>query len=156
MKGLFKAGGVALILGLLLFASRSQSEPQKPQAPKMRIGVINLGYVLKNYKKVDTYTSEMKAKFTEFDQALKVLKGDMEKLTKKSQDKELSDEERQNVQQDLKQLQRELEDKNEKMKAMISKKTDQQMVTIYSDIRGAAERYAKRTIWSWCCTTLMR
>ena len=143
MKRLLGAGGVVLVLALLLVAGRSRSEPQKPPAPHTRVGLINLGVVLKQYEKVSDYTAEMKEEFSRFDKALKERKEQMLELSKKVADKDLSEEEREQVQAELKKLQREMEDSNDKMKALIAKKTDQQMVIVYSDIRRAAERYAK-------------
>jgi outer membrane protein len=143
MKRLLGAGGVVLVLALLFFAGRSRSEPQKPPAPRTRVGLINMGHVLKNYEKVADYTVEMKEEFARFEKGQKERKERAEELTKKATDSDLSDEERDQAKADLKKLQREMEDSNDKMKALVAKKTDQQMVTVYTDIRKAAERHAK-------------
>jgi Skp family chaperone for outer membrane proteins len=143
MKGLLSAGGVALVVGVLLFAGRSSSEPQQPAAPQTRIGLVNLTYVIKNYKKIVTYTKEMKAEMAELDQTFKKRFDEISELSKKLTDKNLSDKERAEIAKQLDELQHELDDTKNKAKEDISKKTDKQMVTIYKEIHQAAERYAK-------------
>ncbi len=60
MNGLLRAGGIALILVVLVFAGRSWSEPKKPPLPRTRVALINLSYVIKHYQKYLNFQAEIK------------------------------------------------------------------------------------------------
>ena len=136
------AGALVLSVGIY-FSTKLWAEPAaQPQAPaQTRIGILNLGYVLKNYTKVTTYTEEMKGHFTQFDAALKAKKDLVEGRTKQLQDPQYASQ-KEALEKEVKKLQREMEDMNNEMKKFDATKTDEQMVTVNKDIQEAASRYA--------------
>jgi Skp family chaperone for outer membrane proteins len=143
MKGLLYAGGVAVVLGALLFAGRSWSEPQKPAAPRSRIAVVNMGYVLKNYKKVEAYTAEMKETYKKFDDTMKAKKNEIEARNKLVKDPESTPEQKEAALKEIIKIQQEMEDLNNELKKSFNERNEKEMVVVYGDIRLAAERHAK-------------
>jgi Skp family chaperone for outer membrane proteins len=137
------AGALVLCVGVY-FSTKLWAQPAaQPQPPaQTRVGILNMGYVLKNYAKVNNYTEEMKGHFTQFDAALKGMKDTIEARQKQLQDPKLSASDKEAVTTEITRLQREMEDKNNGMKKFVAAKTDEQMVTVYKDIQEAAQRYA--------------
>lgn len=138
------AGVLALSLGVYVSTrlwAQTPTAPQPPQHVQTRIGILNMGYVLKNYQKVDVYTAEMKDHFKRFDDSLKEKKNLVEARTKQANDPQFAAQ-REVIQKEITKLNREAEDMQNDMKKFISTKTDEQMVTIYKEIQEAAARYA--------------
>ena len=138
------AGVLALSVGVYV-STRLMAQPAaqpQPQHVQTRIGILNMGYVLKNYQKVDAYTVEMKENFKKFDDALKAKKGEIEVRTKQAADPKYTQAERDACAKEITNLNRQAEDMQNDMKKYIGTKTDEQMVTIYKEIQEAATRYA--------------
>ncbi len=137
------AGVLALSVGVYVSTKLwAQPAAQPQQHVQTRIGILNMGYVLKNYQKVDAYTVEMKENFKKFDDSLKAKNGEIEMRTKQAQDTNLTPAQREACAKEVTNLNRQLEDMNNDMKKFIGTKTDEQMVTIYKEIQEAAMRYA--------------
>jgi Skp family chaperone for outer membrane proteins len=141
MKGLLRAGGIALIAGVLLFAGRSWSEPQKPPAPHLRIGLVNMKYVLKNYKKVKFAVNDLKDD-EQVEEAIKKLEAAFDQSLKDLAKNRTHNEIMAAIQQQDKHY-RELADRQKAAKEAADKMIDQGLVAVYKDIHQAAERYAK-------------
>jgi len=134
------AGALVLCVGVYFSTKLWAQQPAQPPA-QTRVGILNLGYVLKNYQKVDAYTVEMKEHFNRFDAALKAKKTEIDGRNKQIADPALANQ-KEALEKEVKKLQREMEDMNNDMKKFIAEKTDKQMVTIYQEIQEAAARYA--------------
>jgi len=144
MKGLLRSGGVILILGTLVFAGRSWSETKpKPPAPRTRIGLINLTYVIKNYTKYKRFQEETKEIVERHQKLDKNLNESADRLTKQLEDKTLPEEKQEELEKKLKELKRKIEENTEEAKKVLGKKSDAMMALIYAEVEKATERYAK-------------
>ena len=88
-KFAYLATGVLVLCCGVYFSTHLWAQPAAQpavQPPQTRIGILNLGYVLKNYQKVDAYTQEMKDHFNRFDGAMKAKRTEIETRQKQLTD----------------------------------------------------------------------
>jgi Skp family chaperone for outer membrane proteins len=142
---MFCAGSLIVALAALAGAGRLWAEHKEPKpakaAPRTRVALVNLSYVIKQYKKYTNFQDELKEASRTFQERDRKLRAQAEKLTKgagnpilpaKAEDSE----------EKLKKVQREIEDNGLKAKKTLGKKSDDAMKTIYMDIEEATKRYA--------------
>jgi Skp family chaperone for outer membrane proteins len=132
-----------LALGAVLYAGRlwaQQTAPAAP-APRTRIALLNLTYVLKNYEKFKTFQEEIKKAFEPFQKKDQAKKAEAEVLTKEAQT--ANETRREEIARQLKAIQREVEDNNAAAKQYLGKKEGEQMKILYLDIMDIAGRYAR-------------
>jgi Skp family chaperone for outer membrane proteins len=144
MKGLVRTGSVLVVLAALVFVSRSWSEPQKPPpAPRTRIALVNLSYVVKNYERFKSFQAEMKEQVEKYQKRDKELGAEVERLAKEATGPDDTAERREEIEKQTRKLMREREENSLEAKKLISKKSDEQVIGLYKDVRRAAEKYAK-------------
>jgi Skp family chaperone for outer membrane proteins len=136
--------GLAGHLGSHLRAQQAGNAPAAPAftEPRTRIALINLAYVIKNYKKTETFQAEIKAEFKSYEARAQAKQTEMEKLAKHASDPATTGQQRDADQAEMTKLKREIEDLNNEAKKSIGKKNDEQMVILYREIQDAAQRYA--------------
>jgi Skp family chaperone for outer membrane proteins len=110
--------------------------------PRTRIALLNLAYVIKNYKKTETFQAEMKDSLKAIDSRIQAKQMQMEQLGKQAADPKTTAEQREGYIRDNTRLKREIEDINAEAKLSLSKKSDEQMVILYREIQDATRRYA--------------
>jgi Skp family chaperone for outer membrane proteins len=134
--------GVLVSLGWFgAHASRSTGEPPRA-APRTRIGLVNMTYVTKNYGKFLTYQKELKKILEPFTEKDKGLRAKAEQLGKQMADPATPEADREKLADEVKKLQREMEGNNQEARAILSRRSNEQMKTIYEDVVNAAARYA--------------
>jgi Skp family chaperone for outer membrane proteins len=140
-----------LALGLAgYFGSYVRAQQPGPAAParptqaepRTRIALLNLAYVIKNYKKTETFQAEIKAEFKNYEQRAQFKKKQLEELAKHATDQKTTPEQREGDEREATKLKREIEDINNEAKQILGKKGDEQMVILYREIQDAAQRYA--------------
>ena len=119
----------------------TQTRPAAPE-PRTRIALLNLAYVIKNYKKFDTFQSEIKSEFKNYEARAQAKQAQAEQVAKHLQDPKTTAEQREADDKMIKQLKREIEDLNAEAKSALGKKQDEQLVILYREIQDAAQRYA--------------
>jgi Skp family chaperone for outer membrane proteins len=146
----FAAGALALgLAGFLGNYLRAQQAAPAAAArpanaePRTRIALLNIAYVIKYYKKTETFQSEMKGELKTFDERIRAKNTQYEQLGKHAQDPKTTAEQREADQKQMTQLKREIEDLNAEGKSTLGKKSDEQMVILYREIQDAARRYAE-------------
>ena len=146
-KTVFVLGGFLALAGLC-WAGRLWADPQTAQptqapqaAPRTRIALINLTYVIKNYQKYKNFQEEIKSVFAPFEGTQQQLRKEAEELQKQVTPT-TSSEKKAEVEHKLKDLQRKAEDSQAEAKLVLGKKSDDQMRIIYQDVTDAAARYA--------------
>jgi Skp family chaperone for outer membrane proteins len=136
-----------LALGVVLYAGRlwaqQSAAPAAAPAPRTRIALLNLTYVLKNYEKFKTFQNEIKAAFEPFQKKDQAKKAEAEVLTKEAQAPNTTESRREDIARQLKAIQREVEDNNAAAKQYLGKKEGEQMKILYLDIMDIAGRYAR-------------
>ncbi|MFO0928806.1 MAG: OmpH family outer membrane protein [Gemmataceae bacterium] len=135
----------ALTLGLAIHVSTLLAQSTSPatattSSAKSRIAMINLTYVVKNYTKFKTYQEELKKTVDPFQTKDNGLKAQGEKLAKEAQT--ASAERRDQIERQLKELQRQMEDNKNDAQKVVIKKQEDQLKTLYMDVRSVVERYA--------------
>jgi Skp family chaperone for outer membrane proteins len=146
-KTVFVLGGFLALAGLC-WAGRLWADPQAAQptqapqaAPRTRIALINLTYVIKNYQKYKNFQDEIKSVFSPFEGTQQQLRKEAEELQKQVTPT-TSPEKKTEIEHRLKELQRKAEDSQAEAKLVLGKKSDDQMKIIYMDVVEAAQRYA--------------
>jgi Skp family chaperone for outer membrane proteins len=142
MRSLPYAGGAFLILGVLAVAGRSWSDGQPP-APRTRVAVVNISYVLKNSAKYKSLIAKRQAKAAVFQKRSNELQDQIKALQKESQEPGTSADRREELETRIKRTQRTIEDNQEDARRILTKELDKVLGEMFSDVRQAAERYAK-------------
>jgi len=144
MRSLFRVGGVCLTLGALVLISRLWADTKQPTAPRTRIALVNLAYVIKHFDKAKAFQDALKEETKSSEKRAKELQAPIDNLTKDLTDKpDLPADKREELEQRVKKLNRELEDFLDEARKNWSKKNDKAMVTLYGELRQTVERYAK-------------
>jgi Skp family chaperone for outer membrane proteins len=136
-------------LGILCYVGRSwaqtqaapASAPQAGAAPRTKVALLNLTYVIKNYTKYISFQEEIKGIIKPFQGTDAQLRKEGEELSKQVSATTAA-EKRAEVERKLKDLQRKIEDNNAEAKLVLGKKSDDQMKILYMDVLEAAQRYA--------------
>jgi Skp family chaperone for outer membrane proteins len=133
--------GVAAYVGSTLWAQTTPAQP-RPAAPQTKVALLNLNYVIKNYNKWTSFQNDFKAVYTQFETQAKQKKSAMEAIAKEIQEGKLDPASKEAKEKQARQLQREMEDLNNDAKQALAKKSDDQMVIIYKEVREAGQRHA--------------
>jgi Skp family chaperone for outer membrane proteins len=139
------AGTAALLIGVgAVWARPDTPAPAAPAAApvRTRIGLLNISYVLKNYKKYQTYQDDVKGEYDRFDKQAKELQLKMEALNKAMKDPQTNKDKLPGMEKEMKDLTRSLQDVQEDAKAALGKKGDDKMVEMYREIQNASIRLA--------------
>jgi Skp family chaperone for outer membrane proteins len=131
-------------IGLYARAQQPAAQTTRPTyaEPRTRVALLNLAYVIKNYKKTQTFQEEIKIEFKKYEERAQFKNKQMEELTKHASDPKTTPEQREADANEMKKLKREVEDINAEAKNILGKKGDEQMVILYREIQDAAQRYA--------------
>jgi Skp family chaperone for outer membrane proteins len=117
---------------------------QQPQrAPlQTRIAVVNIGQVIKNYKKFQAFELELKQQSSVLQREFENKKAQAVSEQKELERQDLAADRREQLERDIKRLQREMQDSYDEAKQRMSKREFDQLVQIYKDIRDAVNAYA--------------
>jgi Skp family chaperone for outer membrane proteins len=146
-KKLLRMSGLILAALVLIGAGRlwAESQDEKP-APRTRIGLINLTYVIKNYSKYQHFQEEIKQIVAPLQKHDQKLRAQLDKLRAQAQtkkeDSSLVPVKAEDLEEKAKKIQRELEDNSEKAKRILGKRSDEEMRLLYRDVEQTAKRYA--------------
>lgn len=117
--------------------------PARPAPPKTtHIAVLNLRFVVKNYKKYKAWTEEMKKLDKKYTDEVKVKSKKQEELTKQAADTTDADR-REELERAARNLKREVEDISTNARKEFDRRNTEEIVLVYKEIREAATRYAK-------------
>lgn len=145
MRGLLWTATLVAVAGLAYFgrAWADDKKPAKP-APRTRIALFNLTFVIKNYYKYKEFQKEIKeisAPFQEKDTQLRKqfdeLREKAEEATKAGGSEELKELERQ-----AKDIKKKIEDNSSEAKLKLAKRSDAEMKTLYQDVYDVAREHA--------------
>lgn len=144
MAGAFLALGVLWYVGPLSGQTQSQTNSQAAPTPaRTRIAILNLTYVIKNYKKYQNFQEEIKGIVEPFHKKDTDLREKLEGLRKQAATAQGQPSEREKLEKEARDIQRQIEDNNAEVKIALGKRSDDEMKIIYNDICEAAQRYAQ-------------
>jgi Skp family chaperone for outer membrane proteins len=138
------AAGI-LAVGAAIYAGRcvAQSSTPAAPAPRTRIALLNMTYVMKYYPKFTAYQSELKQILQPFQDKDKGLRAQADQITKDANMPGKAEAELQKLAKDLKEVKRGIEDNDQAARVVLSKRSDEQMKVLYLDVVDAASRYAR-------------
>jgi Skp family chaperone for outer membrane proteins len=135
---------VCLVLGTLVLVGRSWSDSKPaPPAPRTRIAVLNLNYVIKYYKKFINFQEELKHDAEPYQAKDKAKTAGRDDLTKQLNDPSTPADKREELQKQILDVTREIEDNKRDAQKVIGKKQSEQLKILYEDVQDAAIRYAR-------------
>jgi Skp family chaperone for outer membrane proteins len=120
--------------------AKSGASAAAPQ-PQCKVAVLNLSYVIKNYKKWTTFQGEYKAKLETYDAALKTMKGQLD--LKQEEMKKADAGMKEQLDKQMRDIQRAMQDKTDDGKKALADMEAKQFSTIYKDVQDMTTRYAK-------------
>jgi Skp family chaperone for outer membrane proteins len=141
--------GVAVYVGSRLMAQQTgtQGYPASTasvSAPKTRVALLNLKYVVMNYAKWKNFTEQLKGEYKKYEEQVTALNTNMEALKKQMQTA-TDQTQKDNIEKQAKGLQRQMEDLANEAKSTLGKKESDELVIIYKEIASAVAAYAQAT-----------
>jgi Skp family chaperone for outer membrane proteins len=147
-KAIIATAGVAVVGALIyvggLWAQSSvTSVPARPAAaPRTKIALLNLTYVISYYGKYQAYKEEMKGIAKPFEDQIKGKQAELEAFRKEATNPATKPARVEELQKQAKALQFEMETISGDAKSKLAKKAEGQMVELYKEVLNAAQRYA--------------
>jgi len=135
--------GVALYVGGRLTADPGAPAEAAPP-PTMRVRMVNLSHVIKNYKRTEALRAEHTQLFTQYDNQINETKKLIEARTKQMQDPQYADK-REAFEKEIKRLNRELADKTEEARQALDKKQGDLIVLVYKEVDEAVRTFARQS-----------
>jgi Skp family chaperone for outer membrane proteins len=142
MKDWLRTAGVCLALGTLVLAGTSWSGT-KPPAPRTRIAVFNLNYVMRYYDRFTKFQEELKRRAAPFLEKNAKLTGELDGVNKQLQDPATPAETREELERQARRLKRQIEENKEEADKDVHKVQGEQLKVLYADVQAAAVRHAE-------------
>ncbi|MBY0230796.1 MAG: OmpH family outer membrane protein [Gemmataceae bacterium] len=144
MKRTFCVAAGMLVLGLAI-ASTARLSAQgtgAAAAPKSKIALFNLTYVLKYYKKFTTFEAELKTAVASYQAVDTDLRKKAEDVQKELAKAGTTPEQREGLEGKIKEFARQAEDNKAAGSKALAKKQEEQLKILFMDVRTVAARYA--------------
>jgi Skp family chaperone for outer membrane proteins len=143
MKGTLSIGSVLVLLAILLFTVHTPAVAPPTRIGGTRVAVFNLTAVIKSYTKFKTFQAELKAAVDPFQARDTAWKKEGERLAKEAQSPDTTPQRKEELEEQLKDLQRRIEDNKARASKALQKRQGEQLAELYSDVERAARRLAK-------------
>lgn len=145
--------GMATVGSAIWFGSRlaAQAQPPAPApapavAPRplqTRIGLMNMVQVLKNYKKFTAIEENIKKRASELEKELEPFRAELVRLRQLAQAPNTSQEEHEKIEQRMRQLQVDAQNKEDLAKKELVKMNGEAALMIYKEVEAAVSLYAR-------------
>ena len=134
--------GAAAYFGSKLWAQPAGGAVSRPAASATtRVAMLNLRWVIKNYAKYQQFIELMKKEEKKFIEEMQLKQKTMESLAKQAEAAQGA--EREAKEQQIRNLQRDMEDYKLKIRKEVAQKSNDEMVKVYKEVRDAAYRHAQ-------------
>ncbi len=142
-KSMMLAVGVLSLGVAVYFTSKlwAQGTPRPAATAQTRVAMLNLRWVIKNYTKYQAFMEEIKKAEEGYNQQLKAKQAQIEAKAKGIEMK--SGPERERIEQDIRDIQRQAEDIKLRARKELTQKSNDEMVKVYKEVRDAAYRHAQ-------------
>jgi Skp family chaperone for outer membrane proteins len=151
-KWIIATSGVAVAAALVyvgtLWAQQPAGSPAVPArpaaAPRTKIALLNLTYVITYYEKYKTFKDDIKKQMQPLEDLVKSKQAEMEALRKEGTDpaKPATEQRKQEIEKQMREDQRMVEDATNEAKPRIIKQEQDEMVLLYKEVQAAAAHYA--------------
>jgi Skp family chaperone for outer membrane proteins len=138
--------GIVVAVGASTSGNKiSAQQPAAPAAPAptSKIAVVNLQKVIKDYVKFKNMQAEMKAKADGYRQTMEAFATQIKNKQTQADQPTTSSEMKERLIKEIKDLQRQGQDKGEEFQANLQKAQFEQLVATYKDISAAVEAFAR-------------
>jgi Skp family chaperone for outer membrane proteins len=147
MVGGLVALSSAILLGGLLWAQPAAPTGTAPRttpaaAPQTRIALLNLTQVIKGYNKYLNFQNDMKGLLKVYETKDTDLRTKLTGYQKDLQKPDLAPQQKEQIEKEMKRLQREIEDNGNDAKNVVGKRSDDEMLLLYKEVQDAAQRFA--------------
>jgi Skp family chaperone for outer membrane proteins len=142
------AAAAALITAGALWAEQPGAGPAVPArpaaAPRTKIALLNLTYVISYYERYKAYKEDVKQKAEPYEKVIKAKQLEIETLTKEAMNQEHPPTEarRQDIDKQIRQDRFDIDIQQTEAKSKLGKESVDQMIDIYKEVQAAASRYA--------------
>ena len=141
------AAAAALVYVGTLWAQQPAGSPAVPSrpaaAPRTKIALLNLTYVISYYEKYKSYKDDMKKQAGPYEDRIKKDQAEAEMLGKEmGAATPPTEARRQEIDTRIKAIKRDMQDANDEAKAKLAKEASDQMVLLYKEVQQAAAHYA--------------
>jgi Skp family chaperone for outer membrane proteins len=133
----------AAYVGGRLWAQPGGTAAAPPPEPRTRIALINLLFVLEKYERGVALQAELKRAAEPYQAKETAKMAEREKLVKEAQGPKCTAERREQIEADVKKIDRERQDNKADYEKTLAKKGDEAMKILYREIQDAASRYAQ-------------
>jgi Skp family chaperone for outer membrane proteins len=149
-KWIIATVGVAAAAALVYVGTLWAEQPAAPAAPahaatapRTKIALLNLTYVISYYEKYKAYKDSMKTQAQPYEDRIKKDQAEYELLNKEMAGPTPPTEaRRQEIETKMKADKRDVQDANDEAKAKLAKEASDQMVVLYKEVQAAAMNYA--------------
>jgi len=132
--------GVVVYLGGRLCAQQPVAPPAQPTPT--RIGMVNMVEVVKNYKKAQNLEAELRRLQQEWENKLKPFRDQANALKTKYQSPTLSQQEREQIEKDIRKVQMDFQVMEDDAKKDLQKRSGEVYKQIYREVEDAVNRWA--------------
>ena len=115
----------------------------KTAALTTRVGLINIGQVIKNYNKFKVYQDQLKREMEPIQREVEAKNQAMNAKQTQMADPKTPQATREQLEREIKVMKREVQDKVEEINSGLTKKRVDQLVVIYKDVQQAVTAYAR-------------
>jgi len=130
--------GLALYVGSRLTAQTGGAAP-----PSMKMRVVNLQFVIKNYSRTEILRKEHTELFQKYDKEINEIKKEIDGRTAQMSDPKYAAQ-RGDFEKEIKRLQRTMQDKTDEARAALDKKQGEIIVQVYKEVEDAVNTYARQ------------
>jgi len=134
-----------LALGVMVYVGRLWAQTGAPAAapePRTRVALLNLNYVIKKYGKFVAFQDEIKRVVGPYQTQDQQTKARAEQLAKEARAPTTPANRREEIQNEMKGLQRKVQDLKEEFEKVVGKRQEEQLKILYKDVQDASHRYA--------------
>lgn len=147
LAALAALGGALYVAGSVRAQQQAPVAAQAYQATRpplqTRIAVVNISQVIKNYRKYQSFQEELKQQSKTAQQAVDACKAQAMAEQKEMEQPTVTPERRDQLERDMKRLQRQAQDQIEDARMKMGKREFDELVKIYKDIKDAVDAYAR-------------
>jgi Skp family chaperone for outer membrane proteins len=134
--------GIAAYLASQLSAQQPGGGGAAAAPASVKVGMVNLAFVLKNYKKFTTYNDTIENIRKDFEAKDAKLRDLLKQWQAFQSDPKATAADREKAEDTIKTLKRQIEDNGTEYNKVRSKKSDEQMVQMYKEVEAAVSRFA--------------
>jgi Skp family chaperone for outer membrane proteins len=136
-------GVTLMVLGLAAFAPAGLLGQAQAQATGTRVAIVNVGLVFSKYEKAKFYKSELETTLKPFKTEGEKIADQMKKYAAASKEKTVDPKLKDQYEQYLVKLKRDMEDLDMRARKLIGTKQEEQIIILYKEVIGAIQAFAK-------------